>query len=837
MKKLFTTLILMLVLVLGGRITCVAQTYGTNLVINGDAELDFFNPWPWTASGLHASAFVVANAYYGEEDQEIHGNVLELYDGSANVEATFSQTINISDIQSTVATGLVSLDFSVQAFSWYGANASYTVYELDVSDNVLSTHTSGNINLLRQDVNFNINPSLSNCVWTTTSFAVASLNTSTAKLRISVYGKTSNTAEDFVDFDNIQLVLSTVPSVITTAISTYNATSATMGGNVTSENGATVTERGVVYSSTDATPTIDDTDVTKNANGTGTGSFGKSITGLSGNTTYYVCAYATNIAGTNYGTVVSFKTPTPGTWTGNASSSRWTDAGNWSDNQVPTATTDVTVPSSGITYLPMIFATDNAECNNLTVADGNLEILSSSSGTGSLIIHGTASGRVWTDVYLTAAQWHIVAPPSDDADISSFISNSSNGISQKVDGATTTYAIGDYNEGSNAWKSYFTNSTSGTFESGNGYIMRRDNSDYVSFYGNLITGTKTVTLTKTGSEGWNSIGNPYTSAIGMNSSAGTASNFLGVNASSSLDQNYACVYVWDPTSSSYKIIGGLPSGLGSERSLGQSLLQSGQGFFVKAKEAGSLISFTLAMQTHSTETALKSAETTWPGFELTASASGVKASTVVAFNEKMTKGLDPTYDAGLLRGTNGLSLYTKLIDDNGVDFAIQCLPESGMESFVIPVGLDAKAGSEVKLSATTIGLPTGSSVILEDRIAKVYTDLSNGDEYAVTLSANSSGTGRFYIHTSYLTTGTSGLLPTAGFSLKAYPANGIIWIEGQVSNSAKAYLFSIGGSKLGVFNLQEGSRNSIPANGLATGVYLLKVTDGSKQFNTKIVLN
>ena len=103
-------------------------------------------------------------------------------------------------------------------------------------------------------------------------------------------------------------VLPFTAAVSTTAISTYGVTSATMGGNITADGGATVTERGVVYSSTDATPTIGETGVTKNANGTGIGTFSKSITGLSGNTTYNVCAYATNSAGTSYGMVTNFTT-------------------------------------------------------------------------------------------------------------------------------------------------------------------------------------------------------------------------------------------------------------------------------------------------------------------------------------------------------------------------------------------------------------------------------------------------------------------------------------------------------------------------------------------------
>ncbi len=517
---------------------------------------------------------------------------------------------------------------------------------------------------------------------------------------------------------------------------------------------------------------------------------------------------------------------TPGTWTG-AISSDWNVADNWVGLAIPTSSTDVIIPT-GVPNFPVISATSTANCHNITVNTGaSLIIASSDSGTGSLIVTGTSSGTVTAGRWITADQWHIISPIVSGQMVADFLTENTN-IPEK----SGNRGMMDYNTSENKWNSYYpTTGASGSMDAGKGFSARISTTDgTVTFTGTLTSGNTTVPLSNAG-DGWNCVGNPYPSAINMNDAAGT-NNFLTGN-SADLDGSYACIYVWDQDASGYKILGNSSYGT---RDLLQNVLQSGQGFLVKAATTATSINFTSNMQVHATGTVLKSAETTWPGFELTASASGVKASTVVAFNEKMTKGLDPTYDAGLLRGSNGLSLYTKLIDDNGVDFAIQCLPENGMESFVIPVGLDAKAGGEVKFSATTIGLPTGSSVILEDRIAKVYTDLSNGDEYAVTLTTNSSGTGRFYIHTSNLTTGTSGLLPTETFSLKAYPANEVIWIEGQVNSSAKAYLFSTGGSRLGTFNLQEGNRNSIPAGGLATGVYLLKVTDGSKQFNTKIII-
>jgi hypothetical protein len=73
---------------------------------------------------------------------------------------------------------------------------------------------------------------------------------------------------------------------------------------VTSDGGASVTARGVCWS-TSADPTTGDSTT---SNGSGTGTFTSSITGLSPNTTYYVRAYATNSVNTSYGSEVSFTT-------------------------------------------------------------------------------------------------------------------------------------------------------------------------------------------------------------------------------------------------------------------------------------------------------------------------------------------------------------------------------------------------------------------------------------------------------------------------------------------------------------------------------------------------
>ncbi len=99
----------------------------------------------------------------------------------------------------------------------------------------------------------------------------------------------------------------TTPSVSTNTVSNISATSAACGGNVTSDGGSAVTSRGVCWS-TSQNPTINDAHTT---NGTGTGVFSCSITGLAPETTYYIRAYAINNVGTSYGNQYIFTTIIP----------------------------------------------------------------------------------------------------------------------------------------------------------------------------------------------------------------------------------------------------------------------------------------------------------------------------------------------------------------------------------------------------------------------------------------------------------------------------------------------------------------------------------------------
>jgi len=95
-----------------------------------------------------------------------------------------------------------------------------------------------------------------------------------------------------------------VAVVTTTAATAITITTATCGGNVVSDGGATVTARGTCWS-TSANPIITGSHTT---DGSGTGSFTSSLTGLTANTLYHIRGYATNTYGTWYGSDLTFTT-------------------------------------------------------------------------------------------------------------------------------------------------------------------------------------------------------------------------------------------------------------------------------------------------------------------------------------------------------------------------------------------------------------------------------------------------------------------------------------------------------------------------------------------------
>jgi hypothetical protein len=455
---------------------------------------------------------------------------------------------------------------------------------------------------------------------------------------------------------------------------------------------------------------------------------------------------------------------------------------------------------------------------------GSLKIKSDETGTGSLIVVGTPTGSLTFESYLAeAGKWHVAAAPVAAQNIWSFAVNAENNIASK----TGKRAVTEYLEGTNTWDTnYPTGDTEGSFATGSGYSVLRATPGIVAYTGNFNANDVSIQLKRT-LYGWNALGNPYPSAIVATETAHPAYNLITANLDK-FDPAFAALYLWDAATSQYVTINNAGSG-----TLVQNYIQAGQGFFIRAKDNSGLnFSITENMRSHQTTLPLKSADTPWPVIQLTISGNGKQSNTLITFNNRMTNGLDISYDAGMFKADKNFALYSRLVDDNGIDFAIQALPENYSE-LVIPLGIDVSAGTEINFSALTENLPITAAVYLEDKNAGTITQLDVKDKkYTVTVTDKTKGTGNFFLHTSATATAVNDLKN----NIVVYTHDKAVYIDGNLNNNDLVSVFGIDGKLHYRNTAAKTGLLRIDASKMPAGIYLVKIDRNNENFTRKIIL-
>ena len=235
------------------------------------------------------------------------------------------------------------------------------------------------------------------------------------------------------------------------------------------------------------------------------------------------------------------------------------------------------------------------------------------------------------------------------------------------------------------------------------------------------------------------------------------------------------------------------------------------------------MSVTSAMQFHQGAVALKSGTMLHSTIQLIASRGDLRVSTDIKFIDGTSKGLDIGYDAGILKADPSFAIYTKLVEPFDAEFQLQCLPPTGYDKMVIPIGLDFKAAGEIVFTVETIQLAQDCNVILEDKLTHTFTDLCK-TSYKAAVEANTAGTGRFFLHTGDIISGIGDQVLQG--KLTAY-ANGNqeIRVIGEVGENAVATLFNGLGQVVLTKKLGAGSLNIIGIPNLSSGLYLLNIND------------
>jgi hypothetical protein len=454
---------------------------------------------------------------------------------------------------------------------------------------------------------------------------------------------------------------------------------------------------------------------------------------------------------------------------------------------------------------------------------GDLVLKSDATGTASLINNGTwsISGTTIVERYMTKDAWHIITSPVSGQTIGDFLTASSTIMANPNSGYETYRALKDYNESTNLWNGLtYTTASTEVMNTGKGYAVWPNLDGVSTFTGSLLSGDQSVAVTRTG-YGWNCIGNPYSSAIKINSVADATNNFINLN-NSNLETSYGAIYVWDQASESYNTIR-----LADETA---GYVTSGQGFFVKVKAEASQVSFSSAMQHHNTGIALRSATKNDPCITIESSQGSKKSWAKVYLHEGSTRGLDFGYDAGAFK--SGFDIYTKLVENNGVDFSIQSLPLISNDGYTIPVDLETTEGGTVLFEVKVVNMSEGYHISLDDILENQSTELTEKSKtllYNVSAGTTSS---RFCLNVSKISTGQERSLRDLAITTE----EGEIIIEGEVKTGSSAVLYNLQGCSLLTRSLNEGNINRISTSHLSKGLYLLELRQDGSKSTVKIVV-
>ena len=150
------------------------------------------------------------------------------------------------------------------------------------------------------------------------------------------------------------------------------------------------------------------------------------------------------------------------------------------------------------------------------------------------------------------------------------------------------------------------------------------------------------------------------------------------------------------------------------------------------------------------------------------------------------------------------------------------------------MGIDSGNGGEVIFSAYTV--PLGNNKYwLEDRTTGIFTDLTS-KSYTVTLPVKTYGTGRFFIIAS-INTPTGINQPDADdASVRIWASDGKVIIKGEVGEKARCEVYDIKGEMLLNQTLPDNSLNTVDLPQNLSGVFLVRVIDGSKITSKKVAI-
>ena len=403
--------------------------------------------------------------------------------------------------------------------------------------------------------------------------------------------------------------------------------------------------------------------------------------------------------------------------------------------------------------------------------------------------------------------------------------------------STATSVVG-YNETTGLW-----DTQTGALTAGKGYISVTTKTDGdIAFNGTLNTGDVSVILTRSGTNaskpGFNLVGNPYPSYINWTEATANAANVLTTIWYRTKDAGQYTFYTYNPVSDI-----AAPSTPGIT-----SYIPPMQAFWVRVKDSnGGTLKFTNTMREHdlSGGTNLLKAPATnkilQQVLRLQVSNGTNSDEAIVLFNPNASDGFD-AYDSPKMSNANPAipEIYTTVGTENLVINGLSSINTNQNITLGFTPGA---SNNNFSIKATQVSnFDAGTRIILKDNETGIEQDITDGSAYNFASGSAPTST-RFSVlfKSVSLTTGIGKMASDNENN------EGSMFIYRNENNQIVVNHSKMTGQEgiVAVCNMMGQKLFSTSTRGTITlidmtyfsGVYLVTVTTGNKQFTKKIILN
>jgi hypothetical protein len=523
------------------------------------------------------------------------------------------------------------------------------------------------------------------------------------------------------------------------------------------------------------------------------------------------------------------------TWTGTTSTS-WSTASNWNPAAVPSSTNNVTIPTTGITNFPVTTSLTIAAGATLTLnGNARLTVNGTLTNNGTLTLESGAtlvqdgSGTVAGSGTFNVKQALTGAGGATPSGRFWYLGSPVSGATSTVFNAAGDNRLWTFAEATQSYTEITTNGVS--MSPMQGHVARLGANETSIFTGGLLnTGNYTnssLTNTGTGStRGYTLLSNPYPSYLDW-TAAYTAAVATNVNLSSSIwyRSNDGTNMVYDIYNATGAIATNNSGGTTTQ------YIPPMQAFWVYNPNDGTTgsVTFSNSMRSHQNNGGLKSI-TDFPAFvRLNLENDGAIDQTVLYFDNNAAAGYD-NFDSDKMMVSNAAQVYS-FVDNKK-------LAINGMKSVKtnkqVPLTVEFPTAKGYSFNATEVVMTDGI-VILEDRLTKVFQDLTMNPVYAFDAVAGTDAN-RFVVHFQ-ANSGVAGIETAEDNGIAIVSnASGLVTItlSEELPAMGTIQIIDINGKVIATQAINE-QTTTMNINA-ATGVYHVLVDSSAKVARKKIVI-